>query len=83
MKTIITITTTLGFIWLSHYAYTHKPEEAGYTHSSFEILDKAAPKHRSKRELAQAQAEALAYIYDLTPEDAAKPIKLWGEGKNE
>lgn len=81
MKSIIVITITLGFIWLSHYAYTHKPEEAGYTHSAFDILDKGAPKHRTKRELLQAQAAAYADLYHLTPEDAAKPVKLWEENR--
>lgn len=73
MKTIITTTVTLGFIWLSHYAYTHKPEEVGYTHSAFTVLDTHAGS------LKQRQAHALAYLYDLTPEDAAKPVNLFGE----
>ena len=72
MKTIITITTALGFIWLSYYSMHHKPEEATYSVSVFTVLDKS-------QGLKQRQAHALAYIYDLTPEDAAKPVNLFGE----
>ena len=70
MKTIITTTVTLSFIWLSHYAYTHRPEEAAYRQSAFTVLDQA-------KSLKQRQAEALAYIYGITPEEAAKPVVLW------
>lgn len=81
MKTF-TLFLTLGFIWLATYSYqyAHADKSPGYEPSEIEELNaQVAALTLNPPSLKQRQAQALSDVYNVSADEAAKPVRIFGE----